>query len=772
MLKFYRIGSEQKTFKAVIGTNEHYLPALYIASAKGDKVAITTEAKWLGNLTVEPVGVEQIYIEDVQQTDVSQCVVSLNNIINFKSGGGGGVSPEVLKDYVREVPKPDSTSAIVKIANNNFYAIGIASNRRTYFIGDGSMGIKVLNDATGLLEDTNIEYGNFYGLGIASNGKTYFLGYSMYGIKVLNDATGLIEDTNIEDGDYNSMLIASNGKTYFAGYGSGIKVLNDSTGLIEDTNIEDSNCYTIGIASNGRTYFSKYGIKVLNDSTGLIEDTNIEDGTYNLMLIASNGRTYFYGEGLPLKVLNDATGIIEDTNIPYCYAAGIASNGKTYFSEWGIKVLNDETGMIEDTNITFGNYYAIGIASNGRTYFIGDGTGIKVLNDETGIIENTNNLYSYFNKMGIASDGKTYFFSNGSGEDGIKVLNDSTGLIEDTNIEYGNYNSMLIASNGKTYFAGSVGLFILEITPVDEAWLRKYGEWLPVEDIAVTHEDLAAALEGKVNISDIVDNLASNDSAKPLSAKQGKELKVMIDAANGSGGFIEPNDFGSATPTQQALTDYAMNYIFGSDAPSHDPTEIFNGTKVQNLNDYRVWDLANTPNSTPPVFEWMPALVVSEAQRNFTANPIVGNEITDNAVSDAKIGNRTLTDAAAANTLPATGALTTILQTVRNCLKWLVNQFNASTGHSHNGTDSKKVSYNDLDGKPNIPAAQVNSDWNAASGVAQILNKPTSLPANGGNADTLTNQRLTSEKWKIWVGTEEQFNAIATKDSTTLYFYY
>lgn len=33
--------------------------------------------------------------------------------------------------------------------------------------------------------------------------------------------------------------------------------------------------------------------------------------------------------------------------------------------------------------------------------------------------------------------------------------------------------------------------------------------------------------------------------------------------------------------------------------------------------------------------------------------------------------------------------------------------------------------YNDLTNKPTIPAAQVNSDWNASSGVAQILNKPT-----------------------------------------------
>ena len=52
-------------------------------------------------------------------------------------------------------------------------------------------------------------------------------------------------------------------------------------------------------------------------------------------------------------------------------------------------------------------------------------------------------------------------------------------------------------------------------------------------------------------------------------------------------------------------------------------------------------------------------------------------------------------------------------------------------------------SYNDLTNKPTIPAAQVNSDWNASSGVAQILNKPdlsvyaTQSDLNG-KQDTLT----------------------------------
>jgi len=45
--------------------------------------------------------------------------------------------------------------------------------------------------------------------------------------------------------------------------------------------------------------------------------------------------------------------------------------------------------------------------------------------------------------------------------------------------------------------------------------------------------------------------------------------------------------------------------------------------------------------------------------------------------------------------------------------------------------------YNDLSNRPTIPAAQVNSDWNSTSGVSQILNKPTLF---SGNYLDLTNK--------------------------------
>ena len=41
------------------------------------------------------------------------------------------------------------------------------------------------------------------------------------------------------------------------------------------------------------------------------------------------------------------------------------------------------------------------------------------------------------------------------------------------------------------------------------------------------------------------------------------------------------------------------------------------------------------------------------------------------------------------------------------------------------------LAYSKLTGTPNIPAAQVNSDWSAGSGLAQILNKPTTVAGYG-----------------------------------------
>lgn len=60
--------------------------------------------------------------------------------------------------------------------------------------------------------------------------------------------------------------------------------------------------------------------------------------------------------------------------------------------------------------------------------------------------------------------------------------------------------------------------------------------------------------------------------------------------------------------------------------------------------------------------------------------------------------------------------------------------------------------YNDLTNKPTIPAAQVNSDWNASSGVAQILNKPTIPTALSQLTDDSTHRVVTDTEKNTWNG--------------------
>ena len=67
----------------------------------------------------------------------------------------------------------------------------------------------------------------------------------------------------------------------------------------------------------------------------------------------------------------------------------------------------------------------------------------------------------------------------------------------------------------------------------------------------------------------------------------------------------------------------------------------------------------------------------------------------------------------------------------------------SSTGTSINWVTPFDGDYTSLTNRPTIPAAQVNADWNATSGVAVILNKPTvppltSLVVNSAGTPSLT----------------------------------
>lgn len=74
-------------------------------------------------------------------------------------------------------------------------------------------------------------------------------------------------------------------------------------------------------------------------------------------------------------------------------------------------------------------------------------------------------------------------------------------------------------------------------------------------------------------------------------------------------------------------------------------------------------------------------------------------------------------------------------------VKDLASKINAKADTSSLAAVATSGSYTDLTNTPSIPAAQVNSDWNANSGVAEILNKPNlATVATSGSYSDLTNK--------------------------------
>ena len=79
------------------------------------------------------------------------------------------------------------------------------------------------------------------------------------------------------------------------------------------------------------------------------------------------------------------------------------------------------------------------------------------------------------------------------------------------------------------------------------------------------------------------------------------------------------------------------------------------------------------------------------------------------------------------------------------------------------GGTADSVNWENVVGKPTFATVVTSGSYNDLSNKPTIPTIPSSLPANGGNADTVGG-------YTIWTGTQAQYNAISNKSSTTIYF--
>lgn len=206
-------------------------------------------------------------------------------------------------------------TSITLPATASFHNYINAVDGNTYLLSSASGIQKITSDSNILL--TNITAGQYnFGFNSTLYSKTFFIGNTT-GIKVLNEETGDIDNTNITSGKGCNNFIEFENKL-FVFTDSGVRVWNDST-LQFDTVTATSAVYISPVitADNELYCGSTYGIKKYNKATNLFINTNLTTGTFRYSFTAINGVTYFASTitNAALYYLDSSTGNIVTTGI-------------------------------------------------------------------------------------------------------------------------------------------------------------------------------------------------------------------------------------------------------------------------------------------------------------------------------------------------------------------------------------------------------------------------------------------------------------------------
>lgn len=227
-----------------------------------------------------------------------------------------------------------------------------------------------------------------------------------------------------------------------------------------------------------------------------------------------------------------------------------------------------------------------------------------------------------------------------------------------------------------------------------------------------------------------------------LDKTQNDKITDLMSRTKGLGGYLNAYNFKSATPSQNDITNYAMQETGISDR-----TKIFNQTKVKNLFDSNIWVLTNTPDSDPVVFSWanVGQENIADANNNGIHGLVTGSyedfEASIDATGHISInGLEELANKVTANT-------TAISELNNNIAK-----VNAANIFTEINTFNKETQFNAV--------AQHSADINITNGIVKIL--------DSAGSKNLTTQ-YHSDSIIIEDGTENNtYNLVFPKKSGTL----
>lgn len=167
--------------------------------------------------------------------------------------------------------------------------------------------------------------------------------------------------------------------------------------------------------------------------------------------------------------------------------------------------------------------------------------------------------------------------------------------------------------------------------------------YLPDEEtITLNNNQLEA-----IAIKDQVGTITPADIRQDIS-----DINQEISAIEGTGGYLIPYDFNTATPdlplddltaqppVYSELTQYALSQITNIS----DPVDIWNGTRVENKYNGHTWILNNTPDTNPAIFEWVDLGVSIVSTATNSTQGIVKGSSTSLKVSVDNNGEMSVND--------------------------------------------------------------------------------------------------------------------------------
>lgn len=400
------------------------------------------------------------------------------------------------------------------------------------------------------------------------------------------------------------------------------------------------------------------------------------------------------------ELVNDS-GYITNTSISHLatkseLTTGLAAKQDTLVSGTNIKTINN-IPLVGAGNITVG----------GTVESVNTKTGAVVLTaSDVGALPDTT---KYGNFLDASFDDTTSKLTiTLKDQDGTTLSNKEVDLSFESVIVGGSYDSV----NQKIVFTLSNG------TTID----------IPVGDlVAGLQTEITAS--NKLN-ADLVDDTTSShkfvtaNDKTTWNAKQDaiNDLATIRAGATAGSTALQPgdnvsdlvNDAGYITSTD--LSNYTTETYVDTELDKKQD-KLVSGTTLKTVNNHSLLGSGNIDT------EYTAGTGISITSRAISVDSTIAKK------SEIPTNNNQLTNGAGYITGITSGDVTTALGFTP------ANSANLGTMAAENASDYTKTSglatvatsgsYNDLTNKPTIPAAQVNSDWNATTGVAQILNKPT-----------------------------------------------